>query len=1604
MEPTVETNIPDVIPFDEVPEVLPLESAPTVIPFEQDVTVARTPPDMSPTLKHFDRNLGPTWRIPMASLDAPDTAETPGAPVLTSPPVVPPQNGRIMPMETPKVDKRKVRDLGEVIEASFGLSLTGLLLNKQNPDAVVDPDAPFLSKLAGSAAQVAGDLPAMAYGGAQAASAAFQMGLGPKGAAVASAAGAWGAPAAFRKIIMDQYERGDVDSFHEFWNRASDTLMEGLKGTGTGVVVGSAGKFAEGYLGKLAEKKVINPFLAKTGVVTTEAAALTGVGAALEGHIPQPEDFFVAWFTIGGLHAMGVAPSKLRDIYAKTGIRPEQVAAEAQSDPVLQQELMSKDPDVPLRYRTAEEVFTELTYEEELNLRTFGVVSREGKLSYAKDESVVELDRTNPAKPAAEQKVSQEPSGIEMETQGELNLETKPLTPIEKVTNLTTAYERHELSREELNTEARKQDPYLFDKIETKLEQTNALKSKQSELMKLATSPLIKDAERILEINKELAKARSAKETEKTQGKVEELEKEKRIIHNSRGTSAEALVERALGRRDEILAQHAELESQITKLKFNQKDQRRIARAYKEAERKLRKLKVERLIEIPLEVEGVETSKIDSDLASDAVEFPPLEVSKEAKIELAELDQPEQLELNLDQKTIDDLVLKNPALGDVIDLNLDAPPSEPPLPPSEPPAYTPPPNSKSVADIIWDGKPKKNKADIRDAYVGLYDDKYMLSAAEKDIFGGDLPSAEKSGYKLMRMSGDYVSSVYKIFHVGMTDVNGNLTGGKSLRQIFRPWSKERTAFSEYLIARRLKEVRSKLDEKGEKYIVSNKEVPDSELDRVLAEGKDKYEESAKAHTDYHNELMYKVAVESQLLSKDGATKFEKENPNYMPIIREKAKNVGPVGGSAKIGSFERFKGSERNILDPAEASVRVTARIMKAAKLQMAKLKFRDNLLENQKEGGEFFIERVGTVYPEKGSKVEFTPVDSLAEDTLEMLEKIDVKTGEFSVMENGRLARYKTTPEIAEAFSVSSKDPASQSIFWASLRALAKLQRTLITANPVFMANNFTNDQFTAGTFTKVKQTPFLSSILVAGEMFQGKSDLFYEYLSSGAGNKEFTRFHDDYATRNIFEDSKTTGELLRLQNVARTLGEKIDAAGAYAEQITRFATYKAGRKAGYSVQESAFMARESTLDFQRVGKWIKGPNQYLPFFNIGFQGTDRFVRSFLSGGGKTWQENTARTLLQGAALISSFHIASWWANKDDPMYQELDQRRKDMFINLRMHDWQEVGERDDINTLSALGLLRSENGKMYVDRGYFVSIPNGRELSVVFGGLPTRLLDAFYRQNPRAFDGFGKNLADSLFPGFNTPVISGMEVVANHNFFTGRSIVPEYLEEGMLPKDVQLRYTSSTAKVISNVLSQIGNRSSILSELAFNNKMAPPYIDHLMLSWSGSAGKMILGALDVPIDAMGLVTKTTGEKPASSWWKDSAIMRGVITTNGRIRSASLEAYEDRFEKSSKSLGSVMTLAKRGDAEGAKAAMLTAQESGLLINLKNGHDAFVNARKSVNAILDNPTMSASDKYQLAETVHLQTILMARENLKMLDSLDKKIKESNLNLDQENKK
>lgn len=238
-------------------------------------------------------------------------------------------------------------------------------------------------------------------------------------------------------------------------------------------------------------------------------------------------------------------------------------------------------------------------------------------------------------------------------------------------------------------------------------------------------------------------------------------------------------------------------------------------------------------------------------------------------------------------------------------------------------------------------------------------------------------------------------------------------------------------------------------------------------------------------------------------------------------------------------------------------------------------------------------------------------------------------------------------------------------------------------------------------------------------------------------------------------------------------------------------------------AMREAGFQAQE-VLNFSRKGSspWLKVITATVPFLNARLQGLDRLGRSAFGQDSMVGmsKEEAIRSFILRGSLIAGMTIAYTLMNWEDEEYQNTRQE------------------------------IRDDNWLIPTGTGNFISIPIPFEVGVLFKVIPEMLTAAALGRAPRELvDSARHALVNTLnfnpLPQAVKPIIEGW---TNYNFFTGREIVPFYMED-MISEKQYRPTTTAPAKMLG---------------AAFN--VSPMKVENFIRGQFGTIGSYAMSATD--------------------------------------------------------------------------------------------------------------------------------------------------------------
>ena len=367
-----------------------------------------------------------------------------------------------------------------------------------------------------------------------------------------------------------------------------------------------------------------------------------------------------------------------------------------------------------------------------------------------------------------------------------------------------------------------------------------------------------------------------------------------------------------------------------------------------------------------------------------------------------------------------------------------------------------------------------------------------------------------------------------------------------------------------------------------------------------------------------NKKTLDLLLDGQVINKETHTFFRERYKYHVPLQRilDDTENVVEVLNSGKgfnvTGTgIKGAKGSERPIADIMEnVYTNVIQAAIKAEKniVNLSTLKFaRDN-----KELGIFDIFKPKIIGKTSKGKPIYERVDTFKEPII-------------GVREEGNQLYVKVKdPVLAEAYKAIGVENVPKSVKF--INAFTRLYSSLATRyNPEFIASNIFRDTQEMAVFLGSQKGIGLRGAVKAVGKEPGNIKDIMNYMW-GDGKSPGAKVY-----REMIEEGGTTGgmalstrgqvqtSLDRIRKINRSKPRqaadmalrRVDELNQVFEDATRLAAYKQGLASGLSKKQAATLAKESTINFNRKGKYGPMINAFYMFANASMQGSVKMMKA---------------------------------------------------------------------------------------------------------------------------------------------------------------------------------------------------------------------------------------------------------------------------------------------------------------------------------------------------------------------------------------------------------
>ena len=383
-------------------------------------------------------------------------------------------------------------------------------------------------------------------------------------------------------------------------------------------------------------------------------------------------------------------------------------------------------------------------------------------------------------------------------------------------------------------------------------------------------------------------------------------------------------------------------------------------------------------------------------------------------------------------------------------------------------------------------------------------------------------------------------------------------------------------------------------------------------------------------------------------------------------------------------------------------------------------------------------------------------------------------------------------------------------------------LLRSGVTRTPLYIAHQLLRDPMSASATAGIGKNPFMA-VLSAGKHFiqmqRGTSKTGAELISRGIIQSGI--FKGDKSDITKFALQLASG---KDQTAIEKLVAMADRAALNADAATRAMVWDSARKQGLSEVEAELMTRES-MNFQKRGlsATVQHTNRMVPFLNSQIQALNVYAKAVRGNMPFEKQLNIKKKFYNTALTLGGAGLAYGFAMSGNPYYEnaKLEDRYNNMFVFLP-------------------GVDEPVKIPIPYEVGYFFSLGVAAADGIKGEVKSSQQLKALAKVFSNSIPGYSSDFV----PQIVKPVA---EVALNHDFYTGKEIVPKRLQ-GIDPAE---QYTANTTEMAKQLGSITGISPMMLEHVVRG------YLGQLPLAAAAGAneiissgtGKSVQRASDLPL-----------------------------------------------------------------------------------------------------------------------------------------------------------
>jgi hypothetical protein len=792
-----------------------------------------------------------------------------------------------------------------------------------------------------------------------------------------------------------------------------------------------------------------------------------------------------------------------------------------------------------------------------------------------------------------------------------------------------------------------------------------------------------------------------------------------------------------------------------------------------------------------------------------------------------------------------------------------------------------------------------------------------------------------------------------VFHYGTPVMAGNsfeIVGDKSFKSAYGAVKEDGgtvDGFTTYRMAKRTLEKAAQGIDTGVDLEAARLRLTEPGVEKKYARGSAIMQAAKDGAIDY--------AVDGHMLSAEGAEamkRLNKEHIFFNRVMDPTYKPPNPGRSFAPKSPTQKMEGGTEQIHDPVTADFDNTHAMIAMADRNIARLNLLRRLDEtNQQQiraGKEATIElnkvdaswldenRVleGELLDERGVPIPDTDARGAYPLTVQRVFNAKRKDNQFLVFFKGKPEVWQSNdPQIQELMQMTFA-PGSAPELVKMAQKFAGIQRAGIATRPIFAFRSLMHQQF-AGTITgQATPYPFANFFSGIADVL-GHSEAYQRALANGALNNSIVSLDDNFIKRQVGEVFDKTNTWDSVRNMAQHPFDAWRGVVHMLHEASGVGAMKRFENRGFSSLKAASLSRTEYLDQVEPmsASWAQQFARMVPYMSVGFKDIEQLVRAL--------QDRPISTMVKGFSWLTlptvlNF-VANYYADKNLPegqKYEDLPEWRRMLFFNL-----------PPIN-------------------GVRIPIPRPYVSGFFFAAIPEMFLRWWVKDDPHAFDHWGRNMLAQYVPPFVPSIaVPVAEDKFNTDFLTGRPLVPTSMEAA----DGYMQYTQNTSepsKALARVLGKPGMNVADWS---------PIVMDNYARQWTGPLGMGVLNAL-------GAHWKDPGP-PAQ--WADNPLVGSFIAREGKTNSQVFTNLYDKLGEYDRARADRRLAEQRLNLP----EMMETATSQSALDTSSIRHSLQEQMAAIHAIGLNKTMTDAEKLKGGDQLTSALVGYAKQTLTALDKL-----------------